>query len=506
MSFYKFIEFLIKNKLIVYIIFFISYFFSFYFDELIIKGLAIFFDNLFFILFSFFLFYLLLDYKNSKRDMVYISILFSTINALWIIFLFKYINFIYAFLGIILSIFILFIFWFLKFIFLPFIFKVFIINNKMNFRFIGYFFISIIYSIWWLIIEFIQYNLKDLDMSFAMIYFNQTSNYIFFLFYTIHPFVVSFIFVFLSSFLATLAFEVYYYKNQLKNFKFYIILFFIFYFFILLFNIFYFKNIEKHSLSKLEEKILKNNINFILIQTEIDAYFNKFNQRNYEELYNKLFKLNKNLNKDDSFFVVLIPEGAFPKNSYTLFYLQDNFNLNLKNVFKNYKFNAFIFNTIAIDDNQNIYNSIICFDKSKDSFNFYLKRYLVPFGEYYPFWFLKLFGSLNIENLKYKSYTSGVNFKGNNYYFDIKDIKFKVLICFESFKYERKSKTNDIDFILVSSNDMWFKNLFMDNLHLKSIKILSIYNLLPVVFNANGNKNGVLFIFNFQPLKGFIIF
>lgn len=176
MSFYKFIQFLIKNKLIVYIIFFISYFFSFYFDELIIKGLAIFFDNLFFILFSFFLFYLLLDYKNSKRDIIYISILFSTINALWIIFLFKYINFIYAFLGIILSIFILFIFWFLKFIFLPFIFKVFIINNKMNSRFIGYFFISIIYSIWWLIIEFIQYNLKDLDMSFAMIYFNSNRN------------------------------------------------------------------------------------------------------------------------------------------------------------------------------------------------------------------------------------------------------------------------------------------------------------------------------------------
>ncbi len=506
MSLYNSIDFLIKNKLIVYIIFFISYFLSFYFDELIIKGFAIFFNNLFFILFSFFLFNLLLNNKNYKKDIIYISILFSIVNVLWITFLFKYINFIYAFLGVILAGFILFIFWFIKFIFFPFCFNIFFNNiNKMNFRFVGYFFISIFYSIWWVVIEFIQYNLKDLDMSFAMIYFTQTSNYIFFLFYSISPFLVSFVFIFLSSLLTALIFEVYHYKYQFKNFKFHYITFlFIFYIFFLFFNFFYFNNIEKTVLSNLEKKILKNNINFILIETEIDSYFNKFSQRNYDQLYSKLKVLNKILKKDEGYFVVFIPEGAFPKNYDTLFYLQNNLNLNLKNIFRNYIFDAFIFNTIAVDYYQNFYNSIIYFNQEKDYFDFYLKRYLVPFGEYYPIWFLRLFGSLDIENLKYKSYTSGFNFKNNNYYFDIKNIKFKVLVCFESFKYEKKAK--DIDFILVSSNDMWFKNLFMDNLHLKSIKILSIYYLVPIVFNANGNKNGVLFIFNFHSLKNFIVF
>jgi len=190
-----------------------------------------------------------------------------------------------------------------------------------------------------------------------------------------------------------------------------------------------------------------------------------------------------------------------------LFYLENNKNTKLSDIFSEFVFEYLVFNTIAVDRDFNIYNSIVLYNKQEGKFNFYLKRYLVPFGEYYPNWFLKIFGFLNIDNLKYKSYSSGFYFKDNRNYFKIKDISFKVLICFESFKYEMKSDIDkESDFILFSSNDMWFKNLFMDNLHLKSIKILSIYSDLPVIFNANGNKNVVISISNFSSLRNIKIY
>ncbi|MGC8734830.1 MAG: hypothetical protein ACP5RD_07340, partial [bacterium] len=422
--------------------------------------------------------------------------------------------FIYAFLGFVLSVFILFIFWYLKLIFFYLVLSIiknrFFHLDKLVIRLILYFIVSIFYSIYYLFIEFIQYNLKDLDMSFAMTYFTQSSNYFFFLFFNINPFLVTFIFIFLVTFFSFIFFELYYQftyfqndKNNYNNYqslnlkrKFYYIisLFLIFYLIILFFNFIYFKDNQK--LLSLEKKLIKNKMEFILIQTNIDSYFNKFNQRNYEQLFEKLKKIDIDNTKDQ---IIFIPEGALVKNYDTLFYLENSINIKLINIFKNYPFNYFIFNTISVDNNRNLYNSLILLDKKNRSFSFYLKRYLVPFGEYYPNWFLKFFKNLNIENLKYKSYSSGFVFNNNNNNFRIKNIGFKVLICFESFKYEKKEK--GIDFILLSSNDMWFKNLFMDSLHLKSAKILSIYNLLPVIFNSNGNENGVIFIFNFKKLK-----
>lgn len=528
MNFIKLINFFKKNKLIFYFVFFIFYFLSFYFDELNLSFWAIVFNNLFLILFS--LFFLNFLVNTNKKDIFFVPFIFSFVNGIWLIFLFKYINFIYSFLGFVLSIFILSIFWYLKLIFFYFIsFKIkenILIFDKFSIRLIWYIIISIFYSFYYLFIEFIQYNLKDLDMSFIMTYFTQSSNYFFFLFFKINPFLVTFIFIFLVTFFAFIFFELFTYSqndqhnyknnyqsnyqgnyksdfqynnyqvlNLKKQFLFIIKLFFVFYLIIFFLNFIYFKSVQKKYLLYLQQKLIRNKVEFILIQTDIDSYFNKFNQRNYDQLFKKLKRINIDNTKDQ---VVIIPEGALIKSYDTLFYLDNNINIHLINIFKNYLFNYLIFNTISLDSNQNLYNSLVLFDKRNSSFSFYLKRYLVPFGEYYPDWFLKIFKNLDIENLKYKFYTSGFIFKNNNTYFKIKDINFKVFICFESFKY--KEKGSNVDFILVSSNDMWFKNMFMDSLHLKSIKILSIYNLLPIIFNANGNKNGVIFIFDFVNL------
>jgi NADH/NAD ratio-sensing transcriptional regulator Rex len=60
--------------------------------------------------------------------------------------------------------------------------------------------------------------------------------------------------------------------------------------------------------------LLKDNVEFILISTNIDSYFNEFNKRNYEELFNKLRKITKEVyNEKEKIKVLLIPEGALIK-------------------------------------------------------------------------------------------------------------------------------------------------------------------------------------------------
>jgi apolipoprotein N-acyltransferase len=531
-NFYTLFQVLIKNKVIFYLLFFILYFLVFYFDELNISFSAFIFNNLFLIFFSFIFFYFLITFKGLKWEILYISLGLGLINGLWIIFLFKYINWIYAFLGFILAAFILSIFWYFKFIFFYLVFTKFkgkffptTFTTKFINNLVIYFFLSIFYSFYYVFIEFIQYNLKDLDMSFCMTYFTQSSNYFFFWLFKINPFLVTFITIFIVTFLAFILSELFIsleskktnyqldtQENQIKEISknyFYLISFlFSIYFIVNFFSYIYFKAISKNKALLLENKLLKDNVEFILISTNIDSYFNEFNKRNYEELFNKLRKITKEVyNEKEKIKVLLIPEGALIKNYDTLFYLENNKNTKLFDIFSEFVFEYLVFNTIAVDKDFNIYNSIVLYNKQEGKFNFYLKRYLVPFGEYYPNWFLKIFGFLDIDNLKYKSYSSGFYFKDNQNYFKIKDISFKVLICFESFKYEMKSDIDKkIDFILVSSNDMWFKNLFMDSLHLKSIKILSIYSDLPVIFNANGNKNVVISISNFSSLRNIKIY
>lgn len=527
-NFYTLLQILIKKKVIFYFLFFILYFLCFYFDELSISFLAFIFNNLFLIFFSFIFFNFLIDSRSAKAKILYISLGLGVVNGLWIIFLFKYINWIYSFLGFILAVLVLSVFWYFKFIFFYLVFNRFKIKffhavfiHRFVAKLVIYFFFSIFYSFYYVFIEFIQYNLKDLDMSFCMTYFTQTSNYFFFYFFKINPFLVSFIIIFIITFLAFILselfisfedkeanYQLYTEKVQIKeiskNYFYYLIVFlFSIYFIVNFFSFIYFKDICKSKTLFLENKLLKNKVEFILITTDIDSYFNEFNRRNYEELFNKLRKVNHEMYKEkNKVKVVFIPEGALIRNYDTLFYLENNQNAKLFDIFSKFVFEYLIFNTISVDNNFNLYNSIVLFNKQEKKFNFYLKRYLVPFGEYYPAWFLKIFGSLDIDNLKYKSYSSGSYFKGNQNYFKIEDISFKVLICFESFKYETKFDIDKkIDFILVSSNDMWFKNLFMDSLHLKSIKVLSIYSNLPVIFSANGNKNGVVFISNFCLLK-----
>jgi hypothetical protein len=317
-NFYTLFQVLIKNKVIFYLLFFILYFLVFYFDELNISFLAFIFNNLFLIFFSLIFFYFFITSKSPKGEILYISLGLGVINGLWIIFLFKYINWIYAFLGFILAVFILSIFWYFKFIFFYLVFTKFkgkffptTFTTKFINNLVIYFFLSIFYSFYYVFIEFIQYNLKDLDMSFCMTYFTQSSNYFFFWLFKINPFLVTFITIFIVTFLAFILSELFIsfesektnyqldtQKNQIKeiskNYYFYLIVFlFSIYFIVNFFSYIYFKAISKNKVLFLENKLLKDNVEFILISTNIDSYFNEFNKRNYEELFNKLRKITK---------------------------------------------------------------------------------------------------------------------------------------------------------------------------------------------------------------------
>jgi hypothetical protein len=167
-------------------------------------------------------------------------------------------------------------------------------------------------------------------------------------------------------------------KNQIKEISknyFYLIGFlFSIYFIVNFFSYIYFKSISKNKVLFLENKLLKDNVGLILISTNIDSYFNEFNKRNYEELFDKLRKINKEMyNEKNKIKVVLIPEGALIKNYDTLFYLENYKNTKLFDIFSEFVFEYLVFNTIAVDKEFNIYNSIVLYNKQEEKFNFYLK-------------------------------------------------------------------------------------------------------------------------------------
>lgn len=491
-------------------LFFISFFISFYLD--------LEFWGLIFIIIS----ALFLNYIRdiSLRGLVIFVSILSFLSVFWIYFIVDYVGIFFTVLALLFSTLVFAILLF--FVFLPFLFfKKFKEGGR---ELVFAFFYSLYFVLW----NYLFFKMDDLGLSFWQLYFTQSKSYLLYPFFSVNPFVVTF---------TTLLFVfVFYYLFSRKRF----FLFFSFLLILLFFNFvfrFYYLNVSKLRIDELEKKLNNEKVVAFFISTDTVAMPPDYRIRNESMAYYKIsvaIALANSIDKEGYKFLFFLPEGSFSKNEKYLFNPQKpdsssslyNLSLNIKNLLssQNYSiiYRSFIFfNPTSIDyEKKQIFNSVVLMNLGDililnvDNYQIYDKIFLVPFAEKTPEFFKSFasFFSKWVVVFRYLDYTPGKAEK----VFSISDrLKFKPLVCFESFKYLCiKERDEDYDFIVVSSNDSWFisknvKNLIF-YLHLKSANLLSVVKKRPVFFLVNGDRNRVFIFFDrtkmFETSKNVIIF
>lgn len=473
---------LADNKWVILGIFWVVFFFSFYFDFE--------FNGFLFLFISMVLVDRLQDFKVDINKIWIFSWALGFICVSWIFFIVKYVGIFWVLCAVFLSSLVLGILFFLMF--LPFVFFDKIVNLKLKIIF------AVLYSVYFSGWNYLFFMMDDLGLSFLQFYFVASKLYLFYPLFEIHPSLVNF-------FISLLVLLVDY-----RKIGFWILL--------AIFNFilkYYYQTLALSSLEEFMDKLRKYDLKlyFISANTVIDSL--DYRIRNENLVFYKL-AVALSLNFKNSIF--FLPEGSLSKNERYLFYTIKpnlspavyNISSNLKTLLGNY--NLFLdsmyifFNPTVVDyENKRIFNSVVLlnlkevWENNIKEFQVYDKVFLVPFTERVPQFFRPFSKILSkwIVIFKYLDYSNG---KDDNKVFFVKNLKFKPLICFESFKYLYLNREYG-DFIVVSANDSWFRSNPMLYLHLKSVKMLSVSKKKIVVFIANGYKNK---IFVFDDITGFV--
>ena len=135
------------------------------------------------------------------------------------------------------------------------------------------------------------------------------------------------------------------------------------------------------------------------------------------------------------------------------------------------------------------YNSTMYIQPHKD-FEMYEKIHLVPFAEYdlvpellHPLVNL----NLNIDRGVFKG---GKNYK----VFDLQDVKFSGLICYESSlpRYARRFINRGAKFLMIQANDGWLGNSSGPYQHFEHARLRAIENRVPIVRAGNTGISGFI--------------
>ncbi|MCS7243294.1 MAG: hypothetical protein RMJ36_00970 [Candidatus Calescibacterium sp.] len=440
------------------------------------------------------------EYQIDLKRVWFFSLGLGFLCVLWMWFIVNYVGFFFTILAMSLSIFILSIFFSLMF--LPFIWM------KAKRGILVY---SLIYGLYFVLWNYLFYIFDDLGLSFLQFYFTQSSIYLFYPLFSIHPILVNFVMVLLVFYFVYLAF--------FKNVK---MVYWILGVLVLsnLIAKFYYDFLSGMILGYLNDKLNRENVFLFFISTDTVAQPPDYRIRNENMTFYKLsvalasaYSTKRN---NKSIFIFFLPEGSLSKderytfnlNNPNLSYSITNLKYNMNNLIGNRDFfsifgNSFLFfNPTSVDyEIKKIFNSVVLLSFNDINnlriidYQIYSKRFLVPFTEVTPGFFKSIskFLSKWIVLYKYLDYSEGKDYFKE---FAIRDIKFVPLICFESFKHIYPiSIYSNVDFLVVSSNDSWFKNNPMLFLHLKSVRVLSVVKRKPVIFLANGYENRI-FIFS----------
>jgi len=141
---------------------------------------------------------------------------------------------------------------------------------------------------------------------------------------------------------------------------------------------------------------------------------------------------------------------------------------------------------IALADNSGYYNAVIALGAGD---GFYLKRRLVPFGEYVPFhrW---LHGLLDILNVPMSEFVSG---KETGKLLTANGLKIAPFVCYEiAFPELVGSNNKHINMLLTVSNDAWFGNSVAQPQHLEMAQMRALEMGRPVLFVSNDGITAVI--------------
>ena len=233
-------------------------------------------------------------------------------------------------------------------------------------------------------------------------------------------------------------------------------------------------------------KPLSESLHVAVIQPNIDPN-EKWNNSNrvqtlnlMDSLHNEAVGLKPN--------IILFPETALPT------YLKLNNRIRKKLQYKvNVSNIPILIGTVdrKIDSSgiKTYYNSTMFLQPNKD-FEMYEKIHLVPFAEYdlMPD-LLHPLGKLNL-NIDRGVFKGGTNYK----LFELDDIKFSGLICYESSlpRYARRLINKGAKFLMIQANDGWLGNSSGPYQHFEHARLRAIENRVTIVRAGNTGISGVI--------------
>lgn len=136
---------------------------------------------------------------------------------------------------------------------------------------------------------------------------------------------------------------------------------------------------------------------------------------------------------------------------------------------------------------EKMWNSLYVLDEFGHILDFYDKKHLVPFGEYFPFKSILKFSKISYGDIDFSEgeKPNVINIKSL--------LPFAALICYEViFPEEVRKNAKGAEFLLNITNDAWYGNSAGPQQHLHIARIRAIENGLPLLRNANTGVSAII--------------
>ena len=207
-----------------------------------------------------------------------------------------------------------------------------------------------------------------------------------------------------------------------------------------------------------------------------------------ENIINELINLSSPETNKRTFF--LWPEGIIPNTYLDEFKLYKQ--LFSKHFNENHLIGLGISSRSLVNEEYKYFNSLSIFDSELNLLQNYNKVNLVPFGEFLPFEnLLNRIGIKTITN-NISSFTKGDDRKIINIEYNLKELKFLPLICYEIIYSGNLTKDDNYDFIINISEDGWFGKSIGPKQHFAHSIFRAIETGNYIIRSANNGMTAII--------------